>query len=291
MRSPSTTLRRALSDRLRHDQRRYRDDSGLTLVELLVAFTVLILLIGIVATAVTAYLQAGTTVLSSYNAADQLLPSSTTVQRLLRSEVQPAPQASDSVAPTPPFLTSNVGAYGNTFYANVGPVVVKGTTYYGPVQVVMAISTPTKCASCKLYTSVFTVTQQPPDPNTCPTSVSSTKICKYTTVPVKTLVDVTGVSNLQTGSPSTSTPIFSYNTLDLYQSPPSYTGGVTSFTSCQAPTLDGNGNPTSSNCPANDIQSVGVDLQVYVPGSPVQENSFVVYRLSSFSFLFSTVVG
>ncbi len=34
-----------------------------------------------------------------------------------------------------------------------------------------------------------------------------------------------------------------------------------------------------------------MDIQVQVPGAPFQENSFVVYRLSSASYLYSTLVG
>jgi hypothetical protein len=36
---------------------------------------------------------------------------------------------------------------------------------------------------------------------------------------------------------------------------------------------------------------VGVDLQVDVQGTPIQENAFVVYRLSSASYLYSPLVG
>jgi hypothetical protein len=39
------------------------------------------------------------------------------------------------------------------------------------------------------------------------------------------------------------------------------------------------------------IQSVGVDLEVQVPGSAIQENAYTVYRLSSSSYLYSTLVG
>ena len=39
------------------------------------------------------------------------------------------------------------------------------------------------------------------------------------------------------------------------------------------------------------IQSVGIDLEVQSAGSPVQENAFTVYRLSSSSYLYSTLVG
>ena len=56
-------------------------DEGLTLVELLVAFATLTVLITLVATAVSTYLNVGTNVISSYSATQQLLPSSITIQR------------------------------------------------------------------------------------------------------------------------------------------------------------------------------------------------------------------
>ena len=93
-----------------------RGDDGLTLVELLVAFAALMVLMGIAGTALTTYLTAGTTVISSYSATDQLLPSSIVIQRLIRSEVEPAPTPTVATscaavnAPCPAFLTGSVGA-------------------------------------------------------------------------------------------------------------------------------------------------------------------------------------
>ena len=105
-----------------------------------------------------------------------------------------------------------------------------------------------------------------------------------------------GSTYLTNATPPT---IFTYNTLDPYSqtyvagaggTPNAMTGILPTFNSCAAPTLT-NGNPSSSNCPPDMIQSVGVDLQVDVPGTPVQENAFLVYRLSSSSYLFSPLVG
>jgi len=110
------------------------------------------------------------------------------------------------------------------------------------------------------------------------------------------------------------TPIFTYNTLDLSPTedvptgPPVYAPGATTqtgsttgtpptgllsaFSTCAAPTsFDSYGNPTQSNCPADTIQSIRVDLEVQTQGSPMQENSFLVYRLSSASALYSPLVG
>jgi hypothetical protein len=117
---------------------------------------------------------------------------------------------------------------------------------------------------------------------------------------------VTNGLTLSSGTPVLgTTPIFTYNTLDPYSATytpnaggaPSATpagaptGILPNFASCTAPTTNGNGVPTSSNCPADTIQSVQVDLQVQVQGAPMQENSFSVYRLSSNSYLYSTLVG
>jgi hypothetical protein len=95
------------------------------------------------------------------------------------------------------------------------------------------------------------------------------------------------------------TPVFTYNTLDPYAGTyvPNNTGGTPSslgilpvFNSCTSPTVVA-GVPTKSNCPPDMIQSVGVDLEVQVPGSAIQENAYTVYRLSSSSYLYSTLVG
>jgi len=137
-------------------------DSGLTLVELLVAFACLVLLLTIVATAMTTYMNAGTSVISSYTATDQLLPSSLIIQRLIRSEVEPAPTPPTSAltnscagavnVPCPPFVTGSTGTFSTTFYANIGD-------NNGPAKILMAEATPTECTGCKFYSTVFSVTE------------------------------------------------------------------------------------------------------------------------------------
>src|ERR1700733_5098976 len=141
---------------------RHRSDEGTSLVELLVAFFCLILLLTIVASALTVYLNAGTNVISSYNATDQLLPNSLIIQRLIRSEVEPAPTPATSTTtntcatavnvPCPPFVMGSTGTYSTVFYANVG-------ANNGPAKIVMSEGTPTKCASCRFYSSIFMVIQ------------------------------------------------------------------------------------------------------------------------------------
>jgi hypothetical protein len=308
-RRPSSTLtawRRAL-DRHRSGPA-LRDDQGLTLVELLVAFAALLVLFGIVASAMTSYMAVSNKVIGSYNTNDEILPTSIVLQRLIRSQVEPAPipTASNQVAspqcpvlnaPCPAFVLGSVGTTSTTFYANVGTLTVSGTARPGPAKIVMSASTPTQCGNCKYYTSAFTVTEQAPDLNSCPFSTSSTLHCTYTTAPLTTLVDVSGVVNGQANLLNPSTPIFTYNTLDPYSAV--YVPGNTNFavSQCQPPTVTTvNGIPTTtaSNCPADNIQSVNVDLQVLQSGSQTetyQENSFTVYRLSSASYLYRTNLG
>jgi hypothetical protein len=291
---------------------RHHDDDGLTLVELLVAFACLMVLLGIVSTALTTYLTAGTTVISSYNSTDELLPGSIVMQRLVRSQVEPAPSPTTTATACavvnqdcPPFVTGSVGTYSTTFFANVGDS-------NGPALIVMAEGTPTECGTCRFYSSVFTVTEYPAKASTCPTSLTATTFCHYqlatwfqaadSTAPApKVLVDVPNVVNgaatIAGGStplPYATTPLFTYNTLDSVSNAyvPNNGGTANSAgilpgfsTTCTAPSA------TSQNCLADTVQSVGIDLEVQTQGSPVQESAFVVYRLSSSSYLYSTLVG
>jgi hypothetical protein len=259
------------------------DEDGLTLVEVLIAFIVLIVLLTVVGTALSSYLNAGTSVVSSYTATDQLLPSSVIIQRLIRAEVEPEAISSTTSAvcptantPCPPFLLgTTTTAYSTAFYANIGDP-------NGPAKIVMSSSTPTKCLTCRFYTSTFTVTQYAANSGTCPFSVTSTATCTWSSSG-KILVNITGVVNGQTNLPNASLPIFTYNTLNPSTTVYTPNVPVSSFAT---------GTCTSvSACPADNVQSVEVDIQVQVQGTPLQENDFLVYRLSSFSYLYSPLVG
>ena len=299
-------------ERAARQRQRRRNDEGMTLVELLVAFACLMVLLGITGTAITTYLSAGTTVISNYNSTDELLPGSVVIQRLIRSQVEPAPSPSTTATACavvnqncPPFVTGSVGTYSTTFFANVGDS-------NGPALIVMAEGTPTECGNCHFYSSVFTVTEYPAKASTCPTSLIATTFCHYqlgtwfqaadSTAPApKVLVDipnvVNGAATISGGStplPYATTPLFTYNTLDTVSDAyvpnnggtPNSAGILPGFsTTCTAPSA------TSQNCLADTVQSVGIDLEVQTQGSPVHENSFVVYRLSSSSYLYSTLVG
>ena len=298
---------------------RNQSDDGLTLVELLVAFATLMILFAITLSVLTTYLNAGTTVVSTYSSTDQYLPSQIIIARLLRSQVEPAPTpttgsttcSAAANVPCPPFVAGSVGTYSVTFYSNVG-----GTAgQYGPAKIVMSEGTPIKCGSCKFYTSVFTVTEYPAlSSPACPTAPTATNSCTWSSAGT-VLVDIPSIVNGMATVPSavaacgqtstftplcqSTTPIFTYNTLDPYSGTfttgaggsPSATGILPTFNTCAAPTYNSNGLPTQSNCPPDMIQSVGVDLEVQTPGSPYQENAYTTYRLSSSSYLYSTLIG
>jgi Prokaryotic N-terminal methylation motif len=303
----------------RHARRRRnaRVDHGFTLVELLVAFSCLMVLFTVSALVLNTYLTFGTTVVSTYSSADSFLPSQIIIARLLRSQVEPAPTPTSGTTacsaaanvPCPPFLTGAVGTYSVTFYSNVG-----GTAgQYGPAKIVMAEGTPTKCASCSFYTADFTVTEYPAlSSPACPTTPTATTSCSWSTTGTQ-LVNIPDVVNggATVSTPVTAcgqtdntplcqsgTPIFTYNTLDPYSGTYTPNAGGTApssgllptFNSCSAPTYSGE-TPTQSNCPPDMIQSVGIDLEVETPGSPTQQNAYTIYRLSSSSYLYNTLVG
>jgi len=288
-----------------------RDESGLSLVELLVAFAAMLILFGIVSGSISTYLSVSTKVISSYQTNDQILPATIVIQRLFRSEVEPAPTPTLSTqvttgsgttnqcptldAPCPPYVLGTPTGTSVQFYANLGTLTVRGTAYPGPALVSMTSATPTKCTGCRYYTSQFLVSEQPPNTGTCPTSTTSTAHCVYGAVSATTVVDVPGVVNGQTNLLNPSTPIFTYSTKDPYAG--TINNGATSFSTCAAPTttvISSLTVPTASLCPADDIQSVRVDLQVLQSGTTpeiYQEDNFVIYRLTSTSFFYSPYLG
>jgi hypothetical protein len=223
-----TTLWARADRRLRH-----RDtdgsESGLTLTELLVASTVLIILLTISLVAVQSYLSLSTQVLSSYGNSEQVVLVGTNFQKLVRNQVSPAPTpttGANANIPSPPFSTvagsdtglytgsAAVGTFSTTFYANTGNAA-------GPVQVVATERA--NPASGRFKTWTFTVTEQVPDAGTCPFSVSSTNVCTYKDLsnnPAKAIFSVPDVVNNDTpttvyaGTPQATalsyTPIFTY---------------------------------------------------------------------------------
>ena len=252
-----------------------RPTSGMTLVELLVASSLLIGLLTIVAVSLNAFMTVGNQVQASYANTNSVIPSSTTLQRLIRTMVEPAPPSASSLPsiPTPMFKVGPQTAYSATFYSNVGSTL-------GPAQIVAAVSGTT-----------FSVTEQLPNAGSCPfSSTDTTDKCAYTTASVLTLVSIPYVQNV-----ATTTPVFTYTLLDPYFTTPQSTGTISTFntacTATQVGTLTGTGTRESSTCPGDTVQGVEVDLQIKSPGSVQTTQDTVVYRLSAFSQLYDPNVG
>jgi prepilin-type N-terminal cleavage/methylation domain-containing protein len=70
---------------------RGRDDSGVTLVELMVSMSVFLVLITITFPVLNTFFSVDNSVTKTVSAVNQILPATTTLERYLRSAVQPAP--------------------------------------------------------------------------------------------------------------------------------------------------------------------------------------------------------
>ena len=114
---------------------RHQSDAGMMLTELLVASTILIILVTLVLVTVTSYVRLSTQVLSSYGNTEQVVLVATNFQKLVRSQVEPAPTLTTGAQaniPAPAFSTvagtdtgqyvgsTAVGPFSTTFYSNVG---------------------------------------------------------------------------------------------------------------------------------------------------------------------------
>jgi Tfp pilus assembly protein PilV len=256
-----------------------RDDSGLTLVELLIASTLFVTVGALVSLSLDTFLNVSNQVHSSYANTQQILPVSTSIQRLIRSEVEPGPLYGTPVRPLPPFAVGAVSSTSATFYANVG---VAGQ----PAKVV-----------AQLIGTTFTVTDQLADANTCPSTTNPSWTCTFINNPAKRVASIPNVVNW-TYSPSTTTtttttpptpqtPVFSYILLNAagIQSTVPVGAIATTFGSCTG---------IGDLCSGDEVQGVEVDLYIKSPGSkslkPAEDDT-IVYRLSSTSYLYSPTVG
>lgn len=267
-------FRRTLAERRQAD-----GDRGMTLVELLVASALLIGLLTIVAISLQAFMAVGNQVQASYNNTNSIIPSATTLQRLIRTMVEPGPPSATSLpsTPSPMFKTNAQTSYSATFYSNVGSSL-------GPAQIVASVTGTT-----------FTVTEQLPttgaSPAVCPFSNTDvTDHCNYpASGKVLTLVSIPYVQNVVTG-----TPVFTYTLLDPNYTNPQTFVPATVFTTCTATsvgTLTGTGTRESATCPGDVVQGVEVNLQIKSPGSVQTTQDTVVYRLSATSQVYDPTVG
>jgi hypothetical protein len=102
-----------------------RDDAGMTLTELLVSAILFVTVGTLVSLSLDTFLNVSNQVHSSYANTQQILPVSTNIQRLVRTEVEPGPQyvntllSGHPLVPLPPFMVPAGGAI---------PCTTNGTT-------------------------------------------------------------------------------------------------------------------------------------------------------------------
>lgn len=198
----------------------------MTLVELMVSMTVFAILLAITFPVLNTFFSVDNSVAQTVTSVNQILPATTTLERFLRSAVQPAPATVVTAGlpgiPVPMFAPVTSGStfqmYPNsvTFYSNVGDA-------NGPEQVVATTTGPVK----GLYT--LTLTAQQADVNTCPgtgSSMSATTgaTCKYTQNPKKIIAIINSITN---GSASDTNPIFQYSITANTDGTPAYPASTT----------------------------------------------------------------
>lgn len=337
-----TGVRRALERRT--------GEEGMTLVELLVTSTVLLILMGMVLVSITMVETLSNSITSQYQEFQQAVPAMAPFHGLVAAQIEPAPPVGG--VPTPPFAAignfsatfySNIGtAYGNTTSCPSGQSCATGGTTAGPAKIVGielapdGVSPATACspaAPCSFQLRMYLpiVGLSAPGVSSCP-DVGTGPTCQYST-DYRLLANVQYVVNDPSSLGSAGDmPIFSYNIFDPggsfppltppTTSPPTYpslnipltwtevqnqsiTGlpapypnSTQALMACAAPSA---AYPTPGTaCPADNIQSVNVDLQIARPGTGAngtQENSLVVYRYApspgstTAPYQYSTAVG
>lgn len=115
------------------------DDSGMTLTEVLIAATLLVVLLTLVAITMGVVTNVSTTVTSQFQEYDQALPALAPLQALLRAQVEP--DNASSPKPTPPFAQFGTTSlnFGVQFYSNIGTAYNNLTgvgTTAGPAKIV-----------------------------------------------------------------------------------------------------------------------------------------------------------
>ncbi len=293
----------------------HRNDEGVTLVELMIASSLLIMLLTIVLVTLTVFINLSGSVTAQYQEFDQLIPATTALQQLIRAEVEPAP-ATGTGAPTPAF--ASVGNFSLTFYSNVGDE-------YGPAKIVAAEVTPsggvpTTCsltAICDFQVQEFLpLTAGTPARSQCPvTTYGVGTACTYGAAN-KLVTNVIGVTNNPNSVNGPIMPIFNYTVFDApnnfnvsltaaqVQNNPittiSFAGDAgwnglnpPNIATCGPPVLPVSpattGTPAAVACPADAIQSIGIHLIVNRKGADTnsasatgdngaEETQLIIYR-------------
>lgn len=226
---------------------RHFDDAGMTLTELLIASTLLVVLLTVVMTTMSVVDSISNSVTAEYQEFDQALPALAPLQALLRAEVEPAPASAATGAPTPAFAA--IGNYSLTFYSDVGTAynnvqTVPGSsppqvTTAGPAKIVAEeldqsgnpVTSGSSASSCTTTSPCsFQVREYLPittdGASSCPvTGEPSTNVCQYSTkytLVTNALDVVNNPDNPNLDPPQSPQPIFTYTVFD-----PDFGGGTT----------------------------------------------------------------
>ncbi len=104
------------------NRRRQRDDAGMTMIELLVTSSVLLVLLGMVFASMNLIEGVSSGVSAQFQEFNQALPALAPLQQLIAAEIEPAPPVpyspANSGVPTPAF--ESIGNFSMTFYSNIG---------------------------------------------------------------------------------------------------------------------------------------------------------------------------
>ncbi len=213
---------------------RHRDEWGMTLTEVLLASTLLVVLLTLVALTMNVLTKVSGTVNSQYQEYDQALPALAPLQTLLRAEVEPAAPSGAGV-PTAGFAQYTASSvnyslnFAVQFYANVGTAynnLTSAGTTAGPAKIVALevdqsgnpVTSSTSCTTSSPCT--FQVRRYLPIVNsgisTCPVATNGgAGPCQYPT----TYTLITDAADVVNNPSATSggvpqQPIFTYSLFD-----------------------------------------------------------------------------
>ena len=290
-----------------HPHERTLDDAGMTLIELLVTSSILVVLLGMVFVSMNLINSVSGSVTSQFQEFDQALPAMAPFRSLLPAEVEPGPTAGDGT-PSPGFQA--IGNFSMTFYANIGtafdnttscptgPTCTGGGTTAGPAKIVAqeldgsgqpatACSAASPCSlQLRMYLPVTGVSG--PGVSTCP-GVGTGPACQWSTSYrlLANVLDVVNDPSAVDGSGAPTDPLFSYTVFDPYLNQAitltstevqnqmltgltglGYTYATQSLSQCNAPnTAAPTVYPVAISCPTDAVQSVTIHLRVAQPGT------------------------
>jgi len=302
---------------------RDRDDEGMTMVELLVTSTVLVLLLGMVLISMNIIQSLDTSVTSQYQEYDQVIPALAPIRNLIAAEVEPAPVTvvNGNNIPSPAFTaignfsatwTTNVGTqFGNVVGANAA---CQPSCSAGPAEIVAeeldndgnpVVSTPsptgnttcTPAAPCSFQVRMY-LPQVTNGVSSCPVLINGTSggTCSFNlSGPYHLVANIQGVVNSPDaidGSYNPTQPIFTYTLVDP-TSASSVTvlnpgevnqQSITGYGALNNCTGMGTLADNTASCPFDDVLSVTIHLLVNKAGSGTTTNGEVENQVIDYRY-------